>query len=406
MMNFIRDIIGEKRQSTGQPAAQSDWRPDDRSHMASASPRPQILQDQVEEDGDELPIADAAHDILSRTFEAGTELPSAPREEETLADPSFDIDEEDLPGDDDAVLTAPERDVYAELRSIFVAEQKDRVPEDPADLPETAALTRAAAEHEPLKAAIARVEKEYCSEDAPDVTATPPETPTADAALGDDEAWDDPIEPIADQHEPLERDPLPEPLRTRSAQVAEAAAPPMPRVEETVAVPGPAMGRGSSSKARVKTRLLGFNVDRDDDVDPISGGQAAKPAAYTKFPLGWLIVTDGPGRGAAFTLFGGVSQIGRGKNQTIPLDFGDNSISRENHAAIAYDHTQNRFFIGHGGKANLVRRNDRPVLATEELDAGDRITIGETSLRFVPLCGEDFSWQDAEEGHWSDAANG
>ena len=81
--------------------------------------------------------------------------------------------------------------------------------------------------------------------------------------------------------------------------------------------------------------------------------------------------------------------------QTVRLDFGDTAISRENHAAIAFDDEQNAFFIGHGGKSNLVRLNDRPVLATEELTSGDIVSIGETSLRFIAFCSADFSWRDA-----------
>ncbi|OUS36603.1 hypothetical protein A9Q94_08855 [Rhodobacterales bacterium 56_14_T64] len=112
----------------------------------------------------------------------------------------------------------------------------------------------------------------------------------------------------------------------------------------------------------------------------------------------------GPGRGATYTLFSGVTVIGRGEDQTVRLDFGDNSISRDNHAAIAFDAEKNAFYIGHGGKANLVRRNDRPVLSTEELGMGDLIRIGETTLRFVPLCGPDFGWNEAQQsdaGHAS-----
>ena len=33
-----------------------------------------------------------------------------------------------------------------------------------------------------------------------------------------------------------------------------------------------------------------------------------------------------------------------------------------------------------------------PVLSTEELASGDEIRIGETALKFVSLCGEDFTW--------------
>ena len=104
------------------------------------------------------------------------------------------------------------------------------------------------------------------------------------------------------------------------------------------------------------------------------------------------MIVSGPGRGTCYTLHSGVAQIGRGEGQAIRLDFGDTSISRENHAAIAFDPERGAFFIGHGGKANLVRCNDMPVLSTQELGAGDRIRVGETTLIFTPFCGPEFSW--------------
>jgi len=166
-----------------------------------------------------------------------------------------------------------------------------------------------------------------------------------------------------------------------------------------VSVPQPAVGRGASRHGRVKTRLLGFNTVMETETDPMAGNVTASAAPCTSFPVGWLVVVEGAGRGSAFTLFQGVSTIGRGENQTVRLDFGDNSISRETHASIAYDARQQGFYIGHGGKTNIVRRNDRPVLCTEEIAAGDHITIGETTLRFVPFCSPDFSWeQKADSG--------
>ncbi|NRB17681.1 MAG: FHA domain-containing protein [Rhodobacteraceae bacterium] len=162
------------------------------------------------------------------------------------------------------------------------------------------------------------------------------------------------------------------------------------------------MGRGSSKAGRVKTRLLGFNPGQAAGADPFARAEDTATSGYTQYPVGWLAVVKGPGRGATFTLFSGVTIIGRGEDQTVRLDFGDNSISRANHAAIAFDPEQNSFFIGHGGKANLVRRNDRPVLSTEELATGDLIRIGETTLRFVPLCGPEFGWSEtpqSEAGH-------
>ena len=176
-------------------------------------------------------------------------------------------------------------------------------------------------------------------------------------------------------------------------------------------VPSPAAGRGSRRAGRVKTRLLGFNSAGQDAADPFAARgaeQGAQVAATpsSRFPVGWLVVVAGPGRGACFTLYSGVAQIGRGEGQTVRLDFGDCSISRENHAAIAYDPEQRKFFLGHGGKANLVRLNNRPVLSTEELHSGHMIRIGETTLRFFGLCGGDFDWDDARDGDQRHASYG
>lgn len=160
---------------------------------------------------------------------------------------------------------------------------------------------------------------------------------------------------------------------------------------EAVEVPAPAVGRAARRAERVKTRLLGFG-DPGGERNPFEAASVATVAAAAKFPVGWMVVTGGPGRGHSFTLLHGVSQIGRGEDQAIRLDFGDTSISRSNHAAIAYDPENRKFFLGHGGKANLVRLNGKPVLSTEELPPGGVIHIGETTLQFVALCGAGFDW--------------
>ncbi|MEM7718211.1 MAG: FHA domain-containing protein [Pseudomonadota bacterium] len=158
-------------------------------------------------------------------------------------------------------------------------------------------------------------------------------------------------------------------------------------------------GRSGRSAGRVKTRLLGFQAD-DETKDVFEAQKSGKaPVIVDKFPTGWIVVVSGPGRGASFSLYAGVSQIGRGEGQTVRLDFGDTSISRDNHAAVAFDEEQGKFFLGHGGKSNLVRLNGQPVLSTEEMVDGDEIRIGETSLKFVALCGDEFSWNgDGDNG--------
>jgi pSer/pThr/pTyr-binding forkhead associated (FHA) protein len=108
--------------------------------------------------------------------------------------------------------------------------------------------------------------------------------------------------------------------------------------------------------------------------------------------VGWIVVADGPGYGESFTLKAGMSAIGRGEDQAVALDFGDTAISRSNHAAIVFDPETAQFFLGHGGKSNIVRLNGQPVISNESLKSGDMIRLGETTLRFVALCGSEFSW--------------
>lgn len=155
--------------------------------------------------------------------------------------------------------------------------------------------------------------------------------------------------------------------------------------------------------ARVKTRLLGFHSDELQQRDVFA--EKATPASATppRFPIGWVVVMEGPGRGASFTLTGGLSTIGRGEDQTVALAFGDSSISRDNHASIAFDEEENRAYIGHGGKSNIVRLNGKPLLSTEVLTHGDEMRIGKTTLKFVGFCGPDFSWTGAgKEGEQAD----
>lgn len=210
-------------------------------------------------------------------------------------------------------------------------------------------------------------------------------------------------EDAQDEDAPLQLlapEPAPQPARDTGASILrllpenavrpEPAPAPIPAADAPAAELSSAPRRGS----RVKTTFLGF--DRSDGrlETVFSQDTAAKVHANrSEFPFGWVIIIKGPGRGTSIAIGAGVSQIGRGDDQAVQLDFGDTSISRENHAAIAFDDEERKFYIGQGGKANIVRLNGRPVLSTEVLSDGDLIRIGETTMAFVAFCGEDFVWE-------------
>ena len=106
---------------------------------------------------------------------------------------------------------------------------------------------------------------------------------------------------------------------------------------------------------------------------------------------GWLVVISNTHKGRSYNITFGFNTLGRAEGNHIVLEF-DNSISREKHASIIYDYTNNRFFIKHEDGKYLTYLNGEVILETKELKSFDTITIGSTKLLFVPLCGENFKW--------------
>ncbi|SEH08664.1 FHA domain-containing protein [Candidatus Venteria ishoeyi] len=111
--------------------------------------------------------------------------------------------------------------------------------------------------------------------------------------------------------------------------------------------------------------------------------------------VGWVVVIDGPGKGSAMRLGYGMNSIGRANSERVCINFGDENISRTAHAVITYDPRGRKFYIQSGGNAmNLTYLAEQPVLTPTELNGLEEIVLGETKLRFVPFCGENFDWQD------------
>ncbi len=155
--------------------------------------------------------------------------------------------------------------------------------------------------------------------------------------------------------------------------------------------------------ARSRTRLMGSTpLPPAGDLKGVSALRPATPKTQfvrsedieTEPVAGWVVVVKGPGRGGFRPVYVGMNSVGRDPGQRISLSFGDESISREEHAYITYDEEQRRFYVQHGGKANLVRLGNKPVLVPTELKPNDLIRVGRTTLRFFSFCGPDFSWAD------------
>ena len=143
-----------------------------------------------------------------------------------------------------------------------------------------------------------------------------------------------------------------------------------------------------------KTRLVGGRRRQEDEERRQE--RAEEDRGMDDPVVGWLVVVEGSGKGRAVQLGYGSNSLGRGATDRIKLDFGDDQISRSGHAVVTYDPRGRKFYVQHGGGTNLTYLGDQPVLSPTELPALSHISIGNTVLRFVPLCGADFDWQETE----------
>ena len=177
-------------------------------------------------------------------------------------------------------------------------------------------------------------------------------------------------------------------------------------VERNPVPPSPAGGDAPGTVIG-RTRLIG---NHGQQLPPAGGGlRSAAPTmkmgtaktelirgagVETEPVAGWVVVVKGPGRGAFRPVYVGMNSVGRDPSQRVSLSFGDESISREEHAFITYDEEQRCFYLQHGGKPNIIRLGTTPVLTPMELKPYELIRIGRTTLRFIPCCGPHFSWSE------------
>jgi hypothetical protein len=109
-------------------------------------------------------------------------------------------------------------------------------------------------------------------------------------------------------------------------------------------------------------------------------------------PVGWLVAVEGPGKGTVLTLGIGMNTVGRGGDARVSIPFDDQEISRGKSFSVAYDEKNRQFYLLPGEGKTLVYFNEEPVLERLEMSSHMTFQIGQTSFRFVSLCGDSFTW--------------
>ena len=119
---------------------------------------------------------------------------------------------------------------------------------------------------------------------------------------------------------------------------------------------------------------------RDANLDNVST-QVLSDTSNIK--VGILTIVDGAGKDETRPVFTGTNQLGRSADHRLALDFGDTTISRLQHAVIAYDVAKRSFRIFDGGKQNPIHVNGERLTGDRAIVTGDLIKIGLTTLRLT-----------------------
>lgn len=110
-------------------------------------------------------------------------------------------------------------------------------------------------------------------------------------------------------------------------------------------------------------------------------------------PVGWLVGIGGKSWGKTYECGTGRNRIGYESTMDIVLPY-DNSSPQDFFAVLIYEPKKRKFYIESGNSAGQVYLNDEPIYTHAELQSYDKIRFGESTLLFLPLCGERFAWDD------------
>lgn len=120
-----------------------------------------------------------------------------------------------------------------------------------------------------------------------------------------------------------------------------------------------------------------------------SGGSSNE----TEPVVGWLVCIKGKHFGESFNISSGRNAIGRNKSNKIILT-NDDTVSREKHAWLTYEPKKREFFVQPGDGSGLTYLNGDNVMESKKLQTDDILEFGDGQYIFVPLCGENFTWEN------------
>ena len=116
-------------------------------------------------------------------------------------------------------------------------------------------------------------------------------------------------------------------------------------------------------------------------------------AAPKRYVVGWLVGLSGAARGESYPVRIGRNILGRDRRSDVVIN--DDQAS-SHHADLVFRPEERRFILMDHNSTNGTYVNDAEIEPRRDLALNDIIRIGSHRFLFMPLCKEDFFWD--EEG--------
>lgn len=153
----------------------------------------------------------------------------------------------------------------------------------------------------------------------------------------------------------------------------------------------------NSAKTGVKCGICGKELDPPDPEELTP--EELEELTYLeekRWVCGWLVCVKGANKGHAYTIQDGKNFIGSGSGMDIQI-IGDKRIQKRNHAVVLFDAKSRKTLLMTGDSHGLVFLENQLVFDPVELTDFNNIELGESQFCYVPFCGANFAWDDAQE---------
>ncbi|MBQ5951834.1 MAG: FHA domain-containing protein [Lachnospiraceae bacterium] len=204
-----------------------------------------------------------------------------------------------------------------------------------------------------------------------------------------------PAAPVFSQPQPMPQ-PAPAPQPAPEPAPAPAPAPAAPSLQEVVQqASANEEGKTMSYFSAVAGAKTAAAAALQTPAQESGAGQGAfaAPSGPADPVVGWLVCVRGHNFGRSYPICAGKNSIGRSTDNRVVLA-GETSVSRQKHAIIVYEPRHRDFYLQPGDASGLTYLNDEYLMEMKKLSPRDRIDLGDARFIFVPLCGDDFTWED------------